>query len=247
MKFVLRLPGAGRIRNNKIKENVPWTGYRNYSIDTSFYVKIKDILSELQEKEHKVILISGGVGAFLYSEFSKNLGLSHQIHKKIGINIVNLLNTILLNFFIENKLNIYNKLVKPSEIDALIESSQNNFFVLKADENENHLSTDSLSADIARLISSDFLVYFKEGVPYYYAGFPKKTKLLRWKIDDLVDRASYFSCSDGNHYIIDFAAVKIIKAYALKTLMINPNNPEHIKNLCKGIRLENQFCTELVE
>ena len=231
MFVVVKLPGAGRIVHCGSKAVLPWMEYRKYQIDDEFFNDAIDSLIQLSFIS-RVGLVSGGIGAYLYIGLAKSLGLNDCFLSSVGIDIVNLLHGILLKVFLEKGANICPYLVSIesynyehyAQYDLLIFSATNNV-----------ASTDSLAVMVAEICRADTLLLFKENVPCYHVGFDEPTSIDAIHVDQLIQKANKFSCSPGDHFILDRESLALIKKNKLNTFLVNPHDILQIKNIIRGV------------
>lgn len=237
--IIVRLPGGGRIKKHEKKQILTWWDYRNYFINTDIYNDIKKIIET--NKDSKFFFISGGVGAFIYTDLCRNLNISNNLAAEIGCDVISIMHKILINSLIDDGINVF-----PTEIDIksynTIFYKENSCFFIKPDTE--FLSTDSLAANVAKLVSAKLIVYIKEGSPTYYAGFKKPTIINKWEIDDIRERAKLIK---GN-YILDNEALNIIEDLKeninSRILILNPNQLKNLNfnDVNLGLGNDESFC-----
>ncbi|MGN5764616.1 hypothetical protein ACNQO6_09695 [Acinetobacter calcoaceticus] len=240
---IIRLPGGGRIKKSDEKQLIEWWDYRNHFIENNFYSELKEII---QKNQHaKFYFISGGVGAFIYTDLCKKLNNSETLRAQIGCDIVSIMHKILINSLIENRVDVFPNEISIKDLNSL-SHKKNRVFFIKPDIN--FLSTDSLAASVANMISAEIIIYIKEGSPIYHAGFNEPTIMNQWRIADIKERAKIIK---GN-YIIDSEALNtiesLIKKNCSKVLILNPSQLIKLDLINKnyGFGQSEDFCEVII-
>jgi len=211
--IIIRLPGGGRINKKKEEQEISWWDYRNHYINPELYSEIKDVMAK--NKDCVFFFVSGGVGAFLYTDLCNSLSVKDDIISQVGCDIVSLMHKILISNLIGNGINAYPTETSLTELSEMQNFKHSCYFVkpfIKI------MSTDSLAAHVAPLVHADMIVYLKEGAPVYHIGFNEPTRVSKWGINDIRLRAKGVK----GHYIIDDEALNLIEKMNVKTLITSP-------------------------
>lgn len=212
-KIIIRLPGGGRIKDKHQTQDVSWWSYRSFHIEPDFYLGISNVIKS--NPECTFYIVSGGVGAFMYTNLSKVLNKNGKITSAIGCDIVSTLHKIIINNLVENDVNVC-----PSEIDLenLKDFNKEEHACYFIRPNPNILSTDSLAASVAPIVDADLILFIKEGAPTYHVGFDAPTKITEWSIENIRKK----SVSVSGNYLLDSEALDILGMDMLKSLIIPP-------------------------
>ncbi|MEQ9968151.1 hypothetical protein ABRP72_03045 [Pectobacterium carotovorum] len=212
-RIIIRLPGGGRINKKNEMQEISWWDYRNYYINPELYSEINFIITN--NKNCIFFFVSGGVGAFLYTNLSKSLNLKNNITSQVGCDIVSLMHKILINNLIDSGIDVHPTEIALSELSDKRDFKYSCYFIKPFSD---VMSTDSLAAQVASIVHADMIVYLKEGAPVYHIGFDEPTRIGKWAIDDIRVRAKGVK---GN-YIIDDEALNKIEETNIKTIITNP-------------------------
>ncbi|MGP2449835.1 hypothetical protein ACTUSR_12140 [Pantoea stewartii subsp. indologenes] len=221
--IVIRLPGGGRIRKRDEKQDIEWWGYRNYFIDTDFYNDLEKLISK--NKNFNFYFISGGVGAFIYTNLCDSLELHKDLRDEVGCTIVSVMHKILIEKLKNSAVRVYPEEISFDDINVVESRGFNSFFVMPE---KRFLSTDSLAANVGQIVSAKMIIYIKEGAPLFHVGFDEATVVNAWEIDDIRRRAKGVQ---GN-YILDSDALGVIENLITKnktrTLILSPGQLKEI-------------------
>jgi uridylate kinase len=158
----IKAGGSGNIiKSESIPNDYTWLIYRQLCIDHKYFkTLIKHV--GLSSRKQKIGLAVGGVGAYLFTDFAKQIGLKNRtsIHK-FGSNIVNTTASIILSSFKHRKINVYPELV---EVGNSLESKFETYDLILLKASSKYYSTDSLVADAASRISKSRLIFFKANI-----------------------------------------------------------------------------------
>lgn len=212
-KIIIRLPGGGRIKEKKQNQDISWWGYRNFHIDPGFYSEISLIINS--NPDCVFYVISGGVGAFMYTNLSNAINLDSKLSSEVGCEIVSILHKILIGSLIERDVKVCPVEVKLNDLDNPYYSNHSCYFI-KPDSLI--LSTDSLAASVASIIEADLILFIKEGAPIYHVGFDTPTKVTEWCIDSIRLKSAEVT---GN-YLLDSEALDILEDVKPQALIIPP-------------------------
>lgn len=212
-KIIIRLPGGGRIKEKNQHQDISWWGYRGFHIDPEFYLGISSIIKS--NPDCIFYFISGGVGAFMYTNFSNAINLDDKITSEVGCEIVSVLHKILIGSLIERDVQVC-----PVEVglDGLDDPNYSNYSCYFIKPNPNTLSTDSLAASVAPIVEAELILFIKEGAPTYYVGFDTPTKVTEWSIENIRLK----SVEVVGNYLLDSEALDILENVKPKALIIPP-------------------------
>ena len=159
MKYIfIKGGGSGNIRNNNsLSVDYSYLNYRQMKIDSDYYKLLCDNVHELSQ-ENKVGFTVGGVAAFLFLNFAKDLNNTDEEINAIGKNIVNITSNIVLNYFISRQTNICPKLV---DVNSDIESYFKKYNLLLFKPDVAFESTDFIVAKAATKIENSILIFLK--------------------------------------------------------------------------------------
>lgn len=225
MKIItLKIPGAGAIIDKSIERHFHWYGsYRNKKIDNNFFESMFKKVIDLSSK-YKVCITPGGIGAFLYINFAKELSLSKTKQVQIGIDSFNIVSDIFLSYLLNIKARVYPSLVDVSELNRSF-FKKNDIILLKG--SLECQSSDSLAAHAALILKST-LVYLKCDIPNFYVGFPEPTVIHSFDIDELIKKCKEYEEKTGNQYFIDLESLLLIKKYKINTFLIHRSEVHNI-------------------
>jgi hypothetical protein len=241
--YVVRLPGGGRISQRTRRDQLSWLGYRDYSIQKDIYVSIINLVKETPDS--KFVFISGGVGAFIYSDFCNDLGLDHSFAAKVGIDIISIMHQILIETMRNDKVSIYPQEVKLKDLKSIITENNNQCFFVKPDVE--CMSSDSLAIKASINIDSDLTIFIKEGAPTYHVGFNEPTTMIQWHIDDITSKAEKCFAEGNGHYLLDMESCTLIKKFNITSVITSPLEIPFIKCISNSIESSNkQRITEVV-
>ncbi|MAD03411.1 MAG: hypothetical protein CMK65_07310 [Pseudoalteromonas sp.] len=230
--FVIRLPGGGRISRKKKEHGLKWLDYRSFFIKTDSYNSIIELIKD--NSNSKFILISGGVGAFLYTNLCEDLYLDRDFSSTIGSDIISIMHKILIEAFERERIRIYPKQVAIKELKELEQNSDYQCFFVEP--NLDSLSTDSLAVQASIEVNSVETVFLKEGAPTYHVGFDSPTVITHWKIDDISAKSEeHFKGSNG-HYLLDTESCSLIKKFQIKSKIVCPSELKNLKFDAHGVK-----------
>jgi hypothetical protein len=232
--YVIRLPGGGRIKKNENQQPIPWWDYRCFFIDNSSYLSLEALFK--RNSDCKIALVSGGVGAFLYTELGKSLHLAEPVIKDAGCAIISILHNILMCYLISKNLSVYPYEVDIDEINGVMENNIHQVYFVKTDT-KNH-STDSLAIRTAISIKAKLTVFIKENAPEYIIGFNKPTVLLKWNLSSLLSQSLENPLKGSNDYILDPVTCQLISDQKLKAIIANPKILDYL-------RFKDKYCDEV--
>lgn len=212
-RIIIRLPGGGRINKRNEMQEISWWDYRNYYINPELYSEIDSVMGN--NKNCTFFFISGGVGAFLYTNLCKSLNIKNDITSQVGCDIVSLMHKILISNLLDSGIDAYPTEIALSELSEKQNFKHSCYFIKPF---SNIMSTDSLAAQVASVVHADMIVYLKEGAPVYHIGFNEPTRVGKWGINDIRAR----STGAKGHYIIDDEALNKIEETNIKTIITNP-------------------------
>ncbi|MCC3705557.1 hypothetical protein LLR08_23750 [Rouxiella badensis] len=212
-RIIIRLPGGGRINKKNEMQEIAWWDYRNYFINPEFYSEIKSVINN--NINCTFFFVSGGVGAFLYTNLCKSLGVGGDITSQVGCDIVSIMHKILINNLLGSGVDTYPTEMTLNELSEKVNLENSCYFIKPCSD---IMSTDSLAAQVASIVLADIVIYLKEGAPVYHIGFKEPTRVAKWSINDIRARAKEVN----GHYIIDSEALNKIEEGNIKTIITNP-------------------------
>jgi hypothetical protein len=212
-KIIIRLPGGGRINKKNEPQEISWWDYRNYFINPELYSEIKNIIAK--NINCTFFFVSGGVGAFLYTNLCKSLDIKNDIESQVGCDIVSIMHKILIGNLLDSGIDAYPTEISLSELSEMRNFKNSCYFIKPI---SNIMSTDSLAAQVTSVVLADLVVYLKEGAPIYHIGFKEPTRVGKWSISDIRTRAKGVK----GHYIIDGEALNIIEEENVKAIITDP-------------------------
>jgi uridylate kinase len=221
MTIVIKLPGAGMIKMGPSTSSIDWLSYRDYRIDADFYRDLLKLISS-QDNTQQWVIVSGGVGSHLQTNFAREMHASADELKAIGTDHVRTLQKVFLSYCSRSGASVHEVLVPVTELNAVMADSRATIFFV--DPDIRYASTDTLAAAAAQAIAADKLIVFKAKVPVFSAGFPTPTRIEKWPIADLGARAESFEAQNPGHYIMDSASVQIIRSAGISTWLLAPDN-----------------------
>lgn len=190
------------------------------------YIKL---LNELYEKNHKLVIITGGGElARKYIKTIRELGASEAFCDQIGI-MVSRLNASLLIAALKD---IAFPSI-PKNIEELKEYFLSNKIIVMGGFQPGQ-STDAVAALSAETIKADFLIYAKD-VDGVYTKDPNKDpsakKIEQISIKELLKLVINNKVWAGEYELIDLVAVKIIERSKIPTWIVSGLNVENIKKV----------------
>ncbi|MFY8284335.1 hypothetical protein AAEU31_12570 [Pseudoalteromonas sp. SSMSWG5] len=230
--FVIRLPGGGRISKKNKEHTLKWLDYRSFGIKIDSYTSIIELIKS--NPNSKFFLISGGVGAFLYTNFCRDLCLDNDFSSTIGGDIIGIMHKILIEAFKREGVRIYPKQVAIKELKELKQNSDYQCFFVEP--NLDSLSTDSLAVQAAIEVNSVETVFLKEGAPTYHVGFDNPTIITHWSIDDISAKSEEHFKSSNGHYLLDTESCSLIKKFQIKSKIVCPSELKNLKFDAHGVK-----------
>ena len=199
-------------------------------VNIPFLKKFKEIIKS--NKKYKFIIVTGGGSiARKYIEALKISGISEELQSLSGISATRM-NARFMNYFF----NMDSKKGIPHTMETLKNCIKKQDIVFcGALEYKPNQTSDSTSAEIARVFNSDFINI--TDVSGLYNKNPKKNKdailikKITWKDFDEIANEKKFK--PGQHFILDNSASQIIKKNKIKTYIIG-NNLKNLENLLKN-------------
>lgn len=241
--YVIRLPGGGRIKRSDSTQALSWWEYRNHYISTRTYTQLTNFIQN--NKNQKLVFVSGGVGAFLYTDLCKSLGLNSNFESEIGIEIISIMHKVLIEHLSSSGVSVYKSEVPIEDLETTMSHSEQQCFFIKCDSS--FQSTDSIAAHAAAVTNSRAILFLKQGAPNYHAGFEKETKVTKWDISDIHRKAKNLWASKRENYILDVECSLKIKNDGIKSSIMPPELLERIILDAVNYGLESSDCyTEIV-
>lgn len=200
-------------------------------INTEYFKRFADFAKEIHKKHEVAIVTGGGRLARKYIEPARRFGANEAFCDFIGIEATRL-NSMLMIAAIGDDANS-----KPLED---FEKAKNSIYskkiVVMGGTHPGH-STDAVSAILAEYINADLLIN-ATNVNGIYDKDPKRYKdaVMYEKLpaDKLVEIVASHSLDAGNYKLIDILAAKIIQRSRIRTIFLNGNNLENIRNAING-------------
>ncbi len=200
-------------------------------INTEYFKRFADFAKEIHKKHEVAIVTGGGRLARKYIEPARRFGANEAFCDFIGIEATRL-NSILMIAAIGDDAN-----PEPVEdFEKAKNSIYSNKIVVMGGTHPGH-STDAVSAILAEYINADLLIN-ATNVNGIYDKDPKKHRnavmYKRLSADQLIDIVKSHSLDAGNYKLIDILAAKIIQRSKIRTIFLNGNNLENIRNAIAG-------------
>jgi len=230
--FVIRLPGGGRISKKNKEHSLKWLDYRSFGINTDSYTSIIELIRS--NPDSKFILISGGVGAFLYTNLCKDLGLDNIFSSKVGSHIISIMHKILIEAFENEGIKVYPKQAELQELRGLKQKADYQCFFVEP--NIDCLSTDSLAVQASIEVDSVETVFLKEGAPTYHVGFDNPTVITHWHINDISAKSEKHFTGSNGHYLLDIESCSLIKKFKVNSKIVCPSELKNLKFTPHGIK-----------
>ena len=196
-----------------------WLRYRKLKIDTQFYRRLVLEISAAADSE-RFVLISGGMGTHLYSNFARDLGLGAEAVDECARSQIHTLHEVIKTFVTDQGLDVHQQQVPISQLGNVLDSSSSK--VIFIHPSDAHCSTDDLAADAARCASAKRLILFKARVPYYTVGFETETEVVSWPLRDMAKRAADFELERRGSYIVSSSALKLIASCSYDVELRSP-------------------------
>jgi uridylate kinase len=194
-----------------------------------------DLIKELHEKGHKMIIVTGGgENARSYIEAARNLGASEAVCDQLGI-YATWLNARLLIIALED--------IAFPEVPKSVEELKQYFTsgkVVIMGGLQPGQSTNAVAAIAAEAIKSDILINVTD-VEGVYTRDPKKhpdaKKLDEISVKRLLQMALSGEIWAGGYELIDPVAVMIIERSRIPAWIISGDNPANVKKVLEGEKI----------
>ncbi|PAV07147.1 UMP kinase [Methanosphaera cuniculi] len=178
-------------------------------------------------KEHEIfIVVGGGRPARDYISVVRDMGESESICDEIGIQVTRI-NARLLQCALKDV--AYPGI--PTNFQQALEYSSTNKIVIMGGTEPAH-STDAVGSILAEYVDADMVIN-ATSVDGLYDKDPNKyddAKMIKEvTADELMNIVSSNETKAGTYEFIDKTAIEIIKRSAIKTVILNGNDPENVK------------------
>ncbi|HZH76599.1 MAG TPA: hypothetical protein VEY88_11230 [Archangium sp.] len=241
---VIKAGGSGNILETDHKHAIPWLAYRRFKLDPDYLRKLVEGVLAAVQANNKIVFVSGGMGAYLYIDLARELGLSESALAEIGCGIVNVNGRIASDAVSLRGVSVCPRLIPPSP--SLSENlKQYDVVVVRAEPG--YLSTDALAAVAAANIPGSELVLFKKGVPEYHVGFERPTVVEKFTIAELRAIAAKFGEGAGANSILDAQCLEVIERNAIRTRLVNSDHLGDLYQVLQGSGGGMSFAQTLIE
>jgi len=194
--------------------------------------KYAEILKELKEKGHEVVVVVGG-GALArdFIKIAKELGLEEKDQDDLAISVSRLFAQLFAKMLGESSCERV-----PLSVEEAVECLEGGKIAVLGGLKPG-MTTDTVAALIAERINADMLIKAtdQEGV---YNKDPRKysdaVKLDKLRFEDLPQVLAEKKHKAGIHQILDPEAVKVLKVKRIKVLVLNGYKPENILLAVEG-------------
>lgn len=194
--------------------------------DNEKFESYAEIIREIN-KEHEIfIVVGGGRPAREYINVVRDMGESESICDEIGIQVTRI-NARLLQLALKDC--SYPGI--PENFQKALEYSATGKIVIMGGTEPAH-STDAVGSILAEYVNAD-LVINATSVDGLYDKDPNKfddaVMFSEVTTSKLLEIVSGNETKAGTYEFIDKTAIEIIKRSAIKTVIVNGNNPENVK------------------
>lgn len=209
--------------------------------DTSKIKEITEALSELKEKGHEVLVVTGGgQTARNYIQAGEKFEAPHTKLDRMGISATRLNARLLICAL--------GKLAEPEpphNFEKAIRTSLKNKIPVMGGTKPGH-TTDAVAAELANTSNSDLLIFLTD-VDGVYTADPKKDKkaekITEMKTSELHELMAKMKFKPGMTAIIDPLAAEVLQQTRIKTLVLGE---EEIPRLTQIVNGESHSGTEIL-
>jgi uridylate kinase len=201
-------------------------------VNPGLIVKYVDVLKNLRSKGHElIVVVGGGELAREMIRTAREIGLDEPSQDKIAISVSRIFALIFLS-----KLGRIGCRAVPLTLEDAEKCLEKGLVVVMGGLKPG-MTTDAVAALVARQVKADLLVKAtnQDGV---YNKDPKNhddaVKLDHLRFEDMSTLFSEDRHKAGIHQIIDPEAVKILRRYHIKVIVVNGFRPENVLLAVKG-------------
>lgn len=202
-------------------------------IDEGYFRKFANFVKELRKRHGIAIVTGGGRLARKYIEPARRFGANESFCDLIGIEATRLNSRLMISAIWED---VNSEPLKDFEAAKDLMNSKK--IVVMGGTHPGH-STDAVSAILAEYINADLLIN-ATNVNGIYDKDPNKyndaVMYRRLSANQLVDMVKSHSLGAGNYKLIDILAAKVIQRSKIRTIFLNGNNLENMRNAIAGKR-----------
>lgn len=199
-------------------------------INQEYFKKFADFVKEVHKRHRIAIITGGGKLARRYIEIARRFGANEAFCDIIGIEATRLNSRLMIAAIGEDANS--EPLKEFEEARNLIDSK----IIVMGGTHPGH-STDAVSAILAEYINADLLINATD-VNGIYDKDPNNHKdavmYKRLSADQLVDIVKSHSLGAGDYKLIDILAAKVIQRSKIRTIFLNGNNFENMRNAING-------------
>lgn len=204
-------------------------------VDTKLIGEYVDLLKRLQKLGHKIVLITGGgTLAREFIQYAKSIGLKEAEQDEAAISVSRLIAQLFVL-----KLGDAGIGVVPISLNDVRKKVETGKIIVMGGLRPG-MTTDTVAAMAAEKINAELLVKAtdQEGV---YTSDPRKhtdvKKIDRLSFDDLARLFEQDKHTAGIHQIIDPEAIKILRTYRTKTIVVSGFEPENVLVAIEGRKI----------
>jgi uridylate kinase len=194
-------------------------------VDSTYFQKLTNFLTELSKQYKIYIIIGGGKTARTYINLGRNLNFNEETLDTFGIDITRINARILTNL-----LNISNEKIPKSTDEAKEIDKQ---IIIMGGTTPGH-STDMVGAELAEKIGAKKFI-IATNVDGVYNKDPNKysdaKQLKEISIEKLINEYGTEWSSAGKNIVIDGPCLKIIKRAKIPTYVLNGKKLEELKKV----------------
>ena len=198
------------------------------NIDYDFIERFKSLISAFSKKYRFVIVTGGGNTARIYINALKKENIKEKLQCLIGIRVTRLNAWFMTNFFN----GISSKTIAKDLKDVKNLIAKNNIIFCGALRYEEKNTSDGTAAKIARYLNAEFINL--TNVNGLYTKDPKKFRDARFipeiSFNDFYNITKKIKYKAGQHFVLDQNAAEIIKKSKIKTIILNGNKLNNLKN-----------------
>lgn len=197
-------------------------------IDYDFIKKFKGLISTFSKKYKFVIVTGGGNTARIYINALKKEDINEKLQCLIGIRVTRLNAWFMTNFFNGIASKTIAKDLK--EVQNLIK--KNNIIFCGSLRYEDKNTSDGTAAKIAKYLKAEFINI--TNVDGLYDKDPRKFRNAKFipeiSLNDFYNITKKIKYHAGQHFVLDQNAAEIIKANKIKTIILNGNKLDNLRN-----------------
>lgn len=201
-------------------------------IDLEVLSEIAEAVKEIKEKNHEVLVVTGGGNTSrTYIDAAEELGASHKIQDKIGIDATRLNARLLIS-----ALGDFAEPEPPQHFEKAVRITLQNKVPVMGGTHPGH-TTDAVAAELADSSNSDMLIFFTD-VDGVYTSDPDKNddaeKIFQMTTSELVDLMSKMEFEPGMTAIIDPLATEILQGTSIQTSVVGREEIERLPQIVEG-------------